>query len=189
MSTFQSNITPPPQSKRKYIEDDDYISYEEPINQKEQHEILKKNLKDEINHNPEWPQFIHPEGGVIKITPWGSLRQYKDLKTGEVLTKFEDFSFDDFNKSIYESEKYEKIYKYTPDTPMSIKNQNKDIYYSPSTEAESYVIDGYRNNVEFQQEHENYFGMNEYQEEFDISTYQNEDEDENEDKDDDDEMN
>ncbi|KAI5949381.1 hypothetical protein KGF54_005616 [Candida jiufengensis] len=81
-----------------------------------------KNLttEDLINSNPEWPQFIHPDGGILKITPWGSIRQYVDLTSGETITKFEDCNFEEYS---FKSEQVEKLYQ-TPTTPQSIYNQS-----------------------------------------------------------------
>lgn len=121
----------------------------------------------------EWPIYNHPEGGVVKITPWGSLRQYLHPISGQPVTKFEDMSFQDhsFNQAASEQQ-------YVPSTPQSMCPQSSD---TPSpdgmrfgSEAEQYVVDGYtqptplqNSQEEFHQEHENYFGMGQQEEETD----------------------
>ncbi|CCG25033.1 hypothetical protein CORT_0G03570 [Candida orthopsilosis Co 90-125] len=164
-----------------------------------------KNMTQEeaINSTTEWPQFIHPDGGIVKISPWGSIREYIDPKTNETVTKFEDCNFEEYS---FKSETVEKLYQ-TPDTPQSLyhrpTNQSHDngtatttansrFTLSPSNEVEGYVVDGYgrhqndddvsfssANDVthQYQVEQENYFGIGgEQMEEFDCSY--NEDEDE-----------
>ena len=143
-------------------------------------EHIMKNLTkpDQITSETEWPQFIHPDGGIIKITPWGTLRQFIDPKTNETITKFEDCSLEDYS---FKLESIEKLYQ-TPNTPQSIyhtagqdnimntpqigNNNLNRFTISPGTEAESYVIEGYRQQqLQFHHrdcfvpEHENYFGM------------------------------
>lgn len=143
-------------------------------------EHIVKNLTkpDQITSETEWPQFIHPDGGIIKITPWGTLRQFIDPKTNETITKFEDCSLEDYS---FKLESIEKLYQ-TPNTPQSIyrtagqdnimntpqigNNNLNRFTISPGTEAESYVIEGYRQQqLQFHHrdcfvpEHENYFGM------------------------------
>lgn len=65
--------SPPPSYKRRT----------ENGQQEEQGERNLKNItkENQITSEAEWPQFIHPEGGIIKITPWGTLRQYVDPVT------------------------------------------------------------------------------------------------------------
>lgn len=145
-------------------------------------QMKKKNI-DEVtqqltSNSNEWPIYSHPDGGVIKITPWGSIRQYE--VNGEVVTKFEDMSFNDYdfsaasaavaaaaaaakntnngNDSMGVNENYNEL----PQTPQSIQS----IRLSPSDEAEQYVIRGYEadglNNEfpdQYAKEPEHYFGM------------------------------
>ncbi|EMG47636.1 hypothetical protein SBY92_004670 [Candida maltosa Xu316] len=164
-------------------------------NEQEEERIIKNITKEEqITSEAEWPQFVHPDGGIIKITPWGTLRQFVDPITQETVTKFEDCNLANYS---FTSETIEKIYQ-TPDTPQSIYNRNyngngRALRLSPSDEAEGYVIDGYikgDSSVEvspqqqqqqhshsqgcFQPEHENYFGMD-GDDEFDIVYHREED--------------
>ncbi|KAI3406573.2 hypothetical protein KGF56_000705 [Candida oxycetoniae] len=81
--------------------------------------IKSLTTEDLMNSNPEWPQFIHPDGGLVKITPWGSIRQFVDPITNETMTKFEDCGFDDYS---FRSQSVEKIYS-TPNTPQSLYQQ------------------------------------------------------------------
>lgn len=133
-----------------------------------------KNLVNEKEHLEftslnEWPVYNHPEGGIVKITPWGSLRQYPNPVNGEMVTKFEDISFLDY---LFESPHTANVYDNVvlPQTPQSIypgsdsisrcdslspSHAPDRIRITPSDETELYVMDGY------QQEHENYFGMEE----------------------------
>lgn len=119
----------------------------------------------------EWPVYNHPEGGTVKITPWGSLRQYIDQNTGETVTKFEDCSFSELT---FPTQQYE-----LPSTPMSLNMSTSlrsspmpEKLFSPSSEAEQYVVDGYRDGAaagqsghqQFCQEQEHYFGMMEQEE-------------------------
>ncbi|KAK6454295.1 uncharacterized protein RJT20DRAFT_57704 [Scheffersomyces xylosifermentans] len=164
---------------------------------------LKNELSDkekaEYSSSSEWPVYAHPDGGIVKITPWGSLRQFTNPDNGEMVTKFEDMSFTDYsfnpsNTDVYDVSQNTSL----PSTPQSLYNnqqyhQNQrcagnynnssptpNIKISPNDEAESYVIEGYKgitpppqssDNVthQFEQEQENYFGMNENQEEFDYN--------------------
>ena len=70
-----------------------------------------KNLTkpDQITSETEWPQFIHPDGGIIKITPWGTLRQFVDPKTNETITKFEDCSLEDYSFKLNQLKNYIKL--------------------------------------------------------------------------------
>ncbi|AOW30516.1 hypothetical protein I503_05151 [Candida albicans SC5314] len=129
-------------------------------------ERIVKNLTkpDQITSETEWPQFIHPDGGIIKITPWGTLRQFVDPKTNETITKFEDCSLEDYS---FKSESIEKLYQ-TPNTPQSIyhnagqdniihtpHNGNRNLsglIISPESEVEGYVVDGYRQQQQQQQQ-------------------------------------
>ncbi|EER31378.1 conserved hypothetical protein [Candida tropicalis MYA-3404] len=171
--------SPPPTYKRRNGQEENIDLGERNIKN-----ITKEN---QITSEAEWPQFVHPEGGIIKITPWGTLRQYIDPVTQETITKFEDCNLEDYS---FKSENIEKIYQ-TPDTPQSIyqKNGGRALRLSPGDDAEGYVIEGYRElgqQVEivqgeenrqgdrqeyFQPEHENYFGMNDagHVEEFDFN--------------------
>ncbi|ODV79462.1 uncharacterized protein CANTADRAFT_51884 [Suhomyces tanzawaensis NRRL Y-17324] len=155
----------------------------------------------EYTTSDEWPIYAHPEGGIVKITPWGSLRQYTN-DNGDHITKFEDVSFEDISfakpgaagttpqddympstpQSLYNSQQYQQTnhqasYNQSQPTPV-----RPTIKLSPSDEAEMYVVDGYRGmgpgavtppqqQGQFEQEHENYFGMNDHTEteEFDYS--------------------
>ncbi|ODV69741.1 hypothetical protein HYPBUDRAFT_159590 [Hyphopichia burtonii NRRL Y-1933] len=107
----------------------------------------------------EWPVYQHPDGGIIKITPWGILRQVKDEKTGEYKTNFEDQSFGDV---IFQLENSNEIYHNNiPTTPQSLyqdKSPSDGIKLSPSDEAELYVMDGYQQQ-QYQTEQEHYLGM------------------------------
>ncbi|KAI5965090.1 hypothetical protein KGF57_000883 [Candida theae] len=130
-----------------------------------QHRFKNMTHEEAINSTTEWPQFIHPDGGIVKISPWGSIREYTDPKTNQTVTKFEDCNFDDYS---FRSESVEKIYQ-TPDTPQSLHNQSGSVAtssggagagagavavaggdsganpftLSPSNEVEGYVVDGY----------------------------------------------
>ncbi|KAG5419523.1 hypothetical protein I9W82_003291 [Candida metapsilosis] len=162
-----SNITPPPQSQQqtqlhpqqqpqhnKRRNDNDFETNQQRFKTMTQEEA--------INSTTEWPQFIHPDGGIVKISPWGSIREYVDPKTNETVTKFEDCNFEEYS---FKSETVEKLYQ-TPDTPQSLyqrsSNQsnesgatvgggggggggssNHQFTLSPSNEVEGYVVDGY----------------------------------------------
>ncbi|RCK65330.1 hypothetical protein Cantr_01071 [Candida viswanathii] len=158
--------SPPPTSSTVYKRRND---------QTEEDRSIKNLTKDQqITAETEWPQFIHPDGGIIKITPWGTIRQYTDPITNEPITKFEDCNLEDYS---FRLENIEKIYQ-TPDTPQSIYNKKggRALRLSPSDDAEGYVIEGYRElqlaeilpkllqqqqqqHQQFLPEHENYFGM------------------------------
>ncbi|RLV92953.1 hypothetical protein JA1_002899 [Spathaspora sp. JA1] len=173
--------------------------------------FINQQSHQEITESNEWPQFAHPEGGIIKITPWGSLRQFVDPISGESITKFEDMSFEDYT---FQASNVEDIYSVQqsqqpsmPSTPQSLyqthsyqqntrfashnmPGSNSPLRLSPECEAEGYLRDGYhgvrqpqssaqqtpspevqgkQQQQQFEQEHENYFGMHEHQEEFDCS--------------------
>ncbi|KAG7195044.1 uncharacterized protein KQ657_004158 [Scheffersomyces spartinae] len=68
---------------------------EEVTNKKTRPEILDE-VKLKITTSNEWPVYAHPQGGSIKLTPWGTLRTYlKD--DGEEVVKFEDTSFSEYS--------------------------------------------------------------------------------------------
>lgn len=143
--------------------------------------LLENDEKALYSLSDEWPMYNHPDGGTVKITPWGSLRQYVDGQSGETVTRFEDSSFADL--SFASSQCYD-----LPSTPMSLNATGssrssptpENMMLSPSCEAELYVVDGYRANGEhpaqeshstagqgvgqFSQEQEHYFGMMEAEE-------------------------
>ncbi|KAK6462493.1 hypothetical protein DFJ63DRAFT_330048 [Scheffersomyces coipomensis] len=127
--------------------------------------FINEQDKQEYTTSNEWPIYSHPEGGIVKITPWGSLRQFEHPVTGEQITKFEDVSFGDIS---FNSINSNDIYDTLPSTPQSLynqqiqqqqnQNQNQRNYSSPSNqqqhsstqlrlspsdEVESYVVDGY----------------------------------------------
>ncbi|EGW29943.1 uncharacterized protein SPAPADRAFT_144303 [Spathaspora passalidarum NRRL Y-27907] len=154
---------------------------------------INQQSHQEITESNEWPQFAHPEGGIVKITPWGSLRQFVDPISGESITKFEDMSFEDYTfkasnvEDIYTVKHQEppsmpstpqslyQTHSYQPNTRFASHNMpggNSPLRLSPECEAEGYLRDGYRGQQaqqQFEQEHENYFGMHDQQEEFDCS--------------------
>ncbi|CAK7892452.1 hypothetical protein CAAN1_01S10088 [[Candida] anglica] len=133
----------------------------------------------EYSTSEEWPIYNHPEGGIVKITPWGSLRQYTHPITGQMVTKFEDMNFQDhsFNQNAIQT-------NYAPSTPQSMCPTSSDspspaMKLSPGDEVENYVVEGYQQHqhaqapvptpatqAQFQQEHENYFGMASEEEDF-----------------------
>lgn len=110
-----------------------------------------------VTTSNEWPIYNHPEGGTIKITPWGSLRQM--VVNGEMVTRFEDVSFSDYDFSQHKPSEM-------PTTPMSLSVRSSpapgEMQVSPSCEAEGYVVDGYRGDRGergFGREQEHFFGM------------------------------
>lgn len=162
---------------------------------------VRTDLEQQVySSSDEWPVYNHPEGGIVKMTPWGSLRQYVNPLNGQMMTKFEDKNFQDhtFNQNA------EQLSLYVPSTPQSMCPTSSDspspaehLKLSPSHEVEHYVMDGYQQQQqqqqqlyqypqqfpqepvhqkgqgrEFQTEHENYFGMGNSEEEAD---YDNED--------------
>lgn len=128
----------------------------------------------------QWPVYVHPEGGTVKFSPWGSIREWVDPVTGQAGCKFEDTNFlaSTFDTSItiqvLQKQKYE-----LPTTPLSLGGTTPSnasptppdrIQYSPSSEAEQYVVEGYsvaarkeKGRDRYVQEQENYFGMGEYE--------------------------
>uniref|UniRef100_A0A0L0NXG6 Uncharacterized protein n=1 Tax=Candidozyma auris TaxID=498019 RepID=A0A0L0NXG6_CANAR len=123
----------------------------------------------------EWPVYNHPQGGTIKITPWGALRQY--IANGETVTRFEDVSFTDYDFGVAApcppvavvgpvSQQPLEM----PSTPMSLglkcSSPAPEVRVSPWCEAEGYVVDGYRGEQGeqgeqrgFEREQEHFFGM------------------------------
>ncbi|CAK9442310.1 uncharacterized protein LODBEIA_P60530 [Lodderomyces beijingensis] len=124
----------------------------------------KTALLDEtlINSDPEWPQFHSPEGGIIKITPWGVIRQSIDPHTGEILsTKFEDSTLSELQ---FTNAKTEALYSMPPSTPESI-----ELHHQPSISSlqSEHIVKEVRFSDHHQEhqygvEQENYFGMNDY---------------------------
>lgn len=115
----------------------------------------------------EWPMYNHPDGGTVKITPWGSLRQWTDPVTGEANTKFEDASFQELSFAMSQNNAHNQFYE-LPSTPISLNPSSssrsspvpmESFNYSPSSLAEQYVVEGYRSGQQFAQEQENYLGM------------------------------
>lgn len=133
-----------------------------------------KKLKNYVNErereaytsSKDWPVYLLPGGGILKVSPWGLVKQIPNPATGEMITKFEDTSFQDYS---FDSEAVNSIYE-MPSTPQSLCPPSRaspspaSLRLSPSDEAELYVMDGYlKHQAEQQQrfvpEHENYFGM------------------------------
>lgn len=215
-----NEITPPPTHQQQYQQQSSNTHHskrrnddDNELSQEQQQRYKNMTQEEAINSTTEWPQFIHPDGGTVKLSPWGSIREFIDPKTNETVTKFEDCNFEEYS---FKSETVEKLYQ-TPDTPQSLyhrptnqsgdynnhnstgavatNSSNSRFTLSPSNEVEGYVVDGYdqyRNNNDddvsfssvhdathhqYQVEQENYFGIGgEQMEEFDCSY--NEDEDE-----------
>lgn len=127
----------------------------------------------------QWPVYVHPEGGTVKFSPWGSIREWVDPVTGQEGCKFEDTTFVastfDLTAPLPISQEYE-----LPTTPMSLGGTTPSrvspglvdrIHYSPGSEAEQYVIEGYGESAvkeptsgQYAQEQEHYFGMDELDE-------------------------
>lgn len=115
----------------------------------------------------EWPVYSHPEGGIVKITPWGSLRQFVD-QNGNQATRFEDKGFQDyaFAPQYSAGDAYElpstpqSMHQSSPD-PVLVLGQHHRMGLSPLDEAETYVREGYGADEwqSYGQEQENYFGM------------------------------
>lgn len=126
----------------------------------------------------QWPVYVHPEGGTVKFSPWGSIREWVDPVTGQAGCKFEDTTFVnstfDLCAPLPASQGYE-----LPTTPMSLGGATpcrlspaptELLHYSPTSEAEQYVVEGYgqkprrETTDQYAQEQEHYFGMDEYEE-------------------------
>lgn len=140
-----------------------------PEDRKKMAKLTERELH-EVTTSNEWPIYNHPEGGTIKITPWGALRQF--MVNGEMVTKFEDVTFSDYdfgqlNVQIQQPQLQPQMNHQNemPTTPMSLSVSNRsspapdDIHISPSCEAEGYVVDGYRGDQQFGREQEHFFGM------------------------------
>ena len=122
-----------PKRKREDVE-----SYQKKVKNASERE------KQAYSTSEEWPVYSHPEGGIVKITPWGSLRQFQDQNGNNV------YELPTTPQSMYRS---------SP-APTSMSNGDK-IDFSPLDEAESYVREGYGSDEwqSYGQEQENYFGM------------------------------
>lgn len=120
----------------------------------------------------EWPVYNHPDGGTVKITPWGSLRQYTN-DAGETVTRFEDVSFNDYSFAMSPGNFSNQCYD-MPTTPMSLSMSTRsspvpERMFSPTCDAEQYVVEGYSRPQQYAQEQENYFGMeNDHEEYLDV---------------------
>ncbi|EGV64952.1 hypothetical protein PSN45_005307 [Yamadazyma tenuis] len=141
----------------------------------------KKNIDEATqklySSSNEWPIYNHPDGGIIKITPWGSIRQFEI--NGEVITKFEDMAFNDYNFAgtnitsspngiantgnstaataihsgdVSNASEFQEL----PQTPQSIQS----VRLSPYDETEQYVVKGYEDDMDqYSREPEHYLGM------------------------------
>lgn len=139
------------------------------------HSTKLKPFAKSVNISEEWPVYDHPQGGSVKITPWGCLRQCIDSTLGAQVTRFEDSSFSDYDfafpvlpgpfpdicsRSLYSL--YDDEMSDTTPTPRSIHcNQNcHSIDISPSSEAEGYLREVYSEHIDHEylkrrfQEHE-----------------------------------
>lgn len=123
--------------------------------------VMGDRERELVSLSLEWPIYNHPDGGTIKITPWGSLRQYTN-EAGEMVTKFEDVTFNDYSFAMSPSNSDNQYYD-MPTTPMSLSVSSRS---SPvPCEAERYVMEGFSQAPpQFAQEQENYFGMEEQEE-------------------------
>lgn len=87
---------------------------------RDEHDSDVKKIKNDIEGevglatSNEWPVYSHPEGGIVKITPWGCLRQFPHSEDGHLVTKFEDSTFMDYQfqpqRSQYEQSQYQQAY-------------------------------------------------------------------------------
>ncbi|GEQ71018.1 hypothetical protein JCM33374_g4699 [Metschnikowia sp. JCM 33374] len=142
--------------------------------------------REVLSQSNDWPMYNHPDGGTVKITPWGSLRQWVDPVTGQSNTKFEDASFSDVSFAMSPSNIHNQCYE-LPSTPMSLNHPNSGrsspangdrFHFSPTNEAELYVVEGYGQQREpssgftpqYAQEQENYLGMEENEDYSDDTT-------------------
>lgn len=139
--------------------------------------LIGEKERELLSQSSEWPLYNHPDGGTVKITPWGSLRQWVDPATGENRTKFEDASFLDLLFEMSPNNSNNQCYE-LPSTPMSLNPTSSSrsspgpgdrFAFSPSSDAEQYVVDGYRGREhigqqQFAQEQENYLGMDDHEE-------------------------
>ncbi|OBA20968.1 hypothetical protein METBIDRAFT_42271 [Metschnikowia bicuspidata var. bicuspidata NRRL YB-4993] len=133
--------------------------------------------REMLSQNNEWPMYNHPDGGTVKITPWGALRQWIDPATGYAKTKFEDASFQEVSFEMSPSNTNNQCYE-LPTTPMSLHTSasgcsspayGDKLNFSPTNEAELYVVEGYgqpresgqRPTQQYAQEQEHYLGMEE----------------------------
>lgn len=127
----------------------------------------------------DWPVYGHPQGGTVKITPWGCLRLYLDPILGQEVTKFEESTFStiDFGTPVSpEASPQQSQSEYTPrdvdmsempPTPQSIHYRRAIVpspfEFSPSSEAEGYLREGYMSHSspaqEYSHEQEHYLGM------------------------------
>ncbi|KAK6199254.1 uncharacterized protein RJT21DRAFT_121561 [Scheffersomyces amazonensis] len=132
--------------------------------------LINEQDKAEYTTSNEWPVYAHPEGGIVKITPWGSLRQFTNTETGQQIAKFEDVSFSDISFDTSNTDDiYNPMNTSLPSTPQSLYNQNMTNpsnqcptnttnnynasarhphhpqypVLSVDDEVESYVVDGY----------------------------------------------
>lgn len=143
-------------------------------------EIKRTKAILESEEAEQWPVYVHPEGGTVKFSPWGSIREWVDPVTGQAGCKFEDTTFVNSTFDLTApnpplTQNYE-----LPTTPLSLGGATPSrasptpadrIHYSPSSEAEQYVVEGYgdagrkeTSRDQYVQEQENYFGMDEYEE-------------------------
>ncbi|WLF81475.1 hypothetical protein PVL30_005272 [Lodderomyces elongisporus] len=99
--------TPTTKDKRKNHDIEDIDQYSD-----NEHHRKLKNL--DIN-NPEWPTFHHPDGSIIKLTPWGSIKESGNSKV------FQDVSFDQL--SFVSEDHIEQIYTIKPKIKFSDQQQ------------------------------------------------------------------
>ena len=97
-----------------------------------------------------WPVYVHPQGGTVKFSPWGSIREWIDPVTGQAGCKFEDTAFVnsmfDLSAPLPTPVAFE-----LPTPPMSLDgtpvrgppSPAEKSHYSPSSDAEQYMVEGY----------------------------------------------
>lgn len=102
------------------------------------HDSDVKKVKNDIDEaaystSNEWPIYSHPEGGIVKITPWGCLRQFTHPEDGHLVTKFEDSSFMDYQFQSQQSYSQQSPYPQQPQHQAPVSNQYESMPSTPQS--------------------------------------------------------
>lgn len=92
-------------------------------------------------HGDDWPVFIHPDGGYIQQSPYGIIHIIKD-ENSERSSIDNTITLETFARKVPEPKPIPTTPKQTK-SKVSISYSRLPLPYSPSSEIENYMAEGY----------------------------------------------
>ncbi|CCH41007.1 hypothetical protein BN7_544 [Wickerhamomyces ciferrii] len=122
--------------KRKLTDDADHMK------RSRSDELKIKHDNDLLHcHGDDWPVFLHPEGGYIQQSPYGNIHIIKDANS-ERSSIDKTINLDTFSTKIPQSKPIPETPKKKSSVPLAYSRL--PLPYSPSSEVESYMVEGYQ---------------------------------------------